>query len=131
MLGQEQPNMEDYQTEQAVQQIKHFSHDQHFFILSDAVVRDLDGTITCEGCMRPIAMTLDNGDKKEITSLDLYVLFLEGLDFMSPLFSLYHSRFLFLEGYGMEQPSTFHEEVTKQKLNARLIMNLNENMNHL
>ncbi|KAM2436983.1 hypothetical protein ACFX1W_014142 [Malus domestica] len=42
MLGQEQPNMEDYQTEPAVQQIKHFSHDQHFFILSDAVVRDLD-----------------------------------------------------------------------------------------
>ncbi|KAM1396459.1 hypothetical protein ACFX2I_014152 [Malus domestica] len=38
----EQPNMEDYQTEPAGQQIKHFSHDQHFFILSDAVVRDLD-----------------------------------------------------------------------------------------
>lgn len=56
ILGQEQRNMEDYQTEPAVQQIKHFSHDQHFLVLSYAV-RDLDGTITCDGCMQPITMS--------------------------------------------------------------------------
>ncbi|KAB2631421.1 hypothetical protein D8674_008940 [Pyrus ussuriensis x Pyrus communis] len=55
--GQEQWNTVDDQRESAAaQQIKHFSHDQHFLVLSYAV-RDLDGTITCDGCMQPITMS--------------------------------------------------------------------------